>query len=444
LKVENCESVKWVLNDTLTSDEGSDFGYSVALSSDGKTIAVGAPLHNTTTVCEGACSISKLGEVGLVRLFHNTWDDNTKKQEWAQLGDDLKGFVLNGRFGHSVDMLNDDSYPTVVVGAPGGDNLKNGSVSIWEWDATKVHYCFNDNKFESESEYDRFGSAVAITGDVVVAGAYNATINNLIGAGYLKTLSYESNQWKETVDKLNGTEAGENFGSSLSIAFNKSNSVLRMAAGSPGYTDGSISKAGLASIYEFKNNEWSFMDEIVGTTTDDQYGNSLGLSGDAGLVLFGSVTGTDIYSWVYDEWRFLQDKISGSVKELAISDDGSLFAAFDGSGNVLTYVNQLPEDLQNACIPCVAVVDENDGSLGTTITQVTKQWEEFRQAYPNRKFCLLRPVPTEDSLFVPFEKATDALTIYHEVLRDDGDINKVSDWYDLCKFQKLFAFIFFQ
>jgi hypothetical protein len=45
-------------------------------------------------------------------------------------------------------------------------------------------------------------------------------------------------------------------------------------------------------------------------------------------------------------------------------------------------------------------------------------------------------------LFVPFEKATDALTIYHEVLRDDGDINKVSDWYDLCKFQKMFAFFF--
>ena len=126
MKVENCNDAKWVLNATLSSDEG-DFGYSVALSFDGKTIAVGAPRYKTTTVCDGACSNSDYGEVGLVRLFRSTWDADQKKQEWKQLGD-LKGFDLNGRFGDSLAISNDDTYepyyPTIVVGAPGGKYKK--------------------------------------------------------------------------------------------------------------------------------------------------------------------------------------------------------------------------------------------------------------------------------------------------------------------------------
>ena len=168
----------------------------------------------------------------------------------------------------------------------------------------------------------------------------------------MKTYSYESNnQWKETIDKLTGTEIGEQFGSSLSIAFNKSNGLLRMAVGSPGYNDGTINKAGLATVYELNTgNEWSFMDEIAGTTNDDKYGGSLKLSGDAGLILLGSATDAELYSWAYDEWRFLQDSIPGVVEEVALSDNGSLLATSDGKGNVNTYVYQLPDDLQNPCI----------------------------------------------------------------------------------------------
>jgi hypothetical protein len=83
------------------------FGHSIALSSDAKTILIGAP------------NIMNDQGIGYVQVFKN------KEGEWVQEGEDILGVAEGGNdnFGYSVDISNDGS--TIVVGAPRNLALKN-------------------------------------------------------------------------------------------------------------------------------------------------------------------------------------------------------------------------------------------------------------------------------------------------------------------------------
>eukprot|EP00977_Amphora_coffeiformis_P002513 scaffold470_cov194-Amphora_coffeaeformis.AAC.6 len=82
--------------------KGNMFGHSVALSRDGKTLAVGAPNDSTNAVGAGLVSVYRF--------------DGT---DWRKLGGDLLGQAATSNFGWSVDVSPDGNY--VVVGAPGSD-----------------------------------------------------------------------------------------------------------------------------------------------------------------------------------------------------------------------------------------------------------------------------------------------------------------------------------
>ncbi|MDB4250932.1 FG-GAP repeat protein, partial [Flavobacteriales bacterium] len=94
---------------------GDYSGYSVSLSSDGSTVAIGAPYN------DGNGSNS-----GHVRIYENT------SGSWLQIGQDIDGEAADDYSGYSVSFSSDGS--TAAIGAPGNneqsevkDNLhKNG------------------------------------------------------------------------------------------------------------------------------------------------------------------------------------------------------------------------------------------------------------------------------------------------------------------------------
>ncbi|NJN30804.1 MAG: hypothetical protein HC824_10575 [Synechococcales cyanobacterium RM1_1_8] len=104
----------------LDGEAPGDFsGFSVLLSGDGKTLAVGAPRN------DGNGSNS-----GQVRLYR--YDDNNGS--WSQLGSDLDGEASGDFSGWSVSLSGDGN--TLAVGAPynDGNGVDSGQVRLYRYD----------------------------------------------------------------------------------------------------------------------------------------------------------------------------------------------------------------------------------------------------------------------------------------------------------------------
>jgi hypothetical protein len=97
---------------------GDNSGSSVSLSSDGKTVAIGARYN------DGNGSAS-----GHVRIFQWTESAST----WTQVGADIDGEATRDESGWSVSMSSDGK--TVAIGAPynDGNGSASGHVRIFQW-----------------------------------------------------------------------------------------------------------------------------------------------------------------------------------------------------------------------------------------------------------------------------------------------------------------------
>lgn len=95
--------------------------------------------------------------------------------------------------------------------------------------------------------------------------------------------------------------------------------------------------------------------------------------------------------------------------------------------------------LLDSIVPCIAVIDESDNFPDS---HFDTQWATFRTDYPDRPFCLLRPLDplsAQPRLYVPPAFLNDTRTIYANVSRDNEGVNSFvqpvpSDWFSLCGF----------
>ena len=92
-------------------DEQEHFGYSLSLSVNGRTVAVGAPRAGREST-------------GAVRVYHLRTDVSNDHPDmvWDQVGQDMYGQTEDDEFGSSVDLTGDGG--TVLVGSPHGHGDK--------------------------------------------------------------------------------------------------------------------------------------------------------------------------------------------------------------------------------------------------------------------------------------------------------------------------------
>ncbi len=110
------------LGGDISSENNSDnFGESVSLSADGKTVAIGAPFNSETNP-----------SAGHVRIFK--YNENTSI--WEQVANDIDGVATEDRSGSSVSLSNDGSI--VLVGAPynDGGGTNSGHARVFELSTT--------------------------------------------------------------------------------------------------------------------------------------------------------------------------------------------------------------------------------------------------------------------------------------------------------------------
>ena len=121
------------------------------------------------------------------------------------------------------------------------------------------------------SNYDFFGSSVAVSGTTAIVGAYNRNVSGQAaqGAAYVFTLS--GGTWSQT-GELTASDgaAADNFGSSVAV------SGGTVVVGAPSHTVGGHAAQGAAYVFTLSGGTWSQTGEL--TASDGAAGDELGFS----------------------------------------------------------------------------------------------------------------------------------------------------------------------
>lgn len=290
--------------------DGDYFGNDIALSSDGLTLAVGAPFND-----------SSRGQV-----FVYTWDGTA----WVAKGATLTGSASNVDFGYALSLSDDGN--TLAVGSP-KKSLATGEVSVVTWDASASPPAWRTPVvIAAEDPGENFGRALELNADgtVVVVGARD---NDDGGAnsGETRVFALSGGSWTQRGADIPGAATGDRSGHAVAISADGT----IIASGAPEHD----SSAGHVRAFQWSGTAWTPEGaDIDGDAAGDEYGYSVDLSSDGLTLIAGSPERTAalgairLLSFVDNSWGELLSLPGQSAAEkfgtsVALSGDGSTFIA---------------------------------------------------------------------------------------------------------------------
>ena len=257
----------------LTAADAADFdqfGRSVAVSGD--TVVVGAPVNDL-----GGSDLNDAGSAYVFVRSGSTWSQQAKLTAAdADAADE---------FGSSVAVSGDTAVVGATTDGHGTPNLNDAgsayvfvrSGSTWSQQAKLTAADAGDG--------DRFGSSLAVLGDIAMVGAPSDDHGSpeLANAGSVHVFTRTGTAWAPQA-KLTAADAAQadQFGASVAM----SGDTAVVGASSDDHGNPTISNAGSAYVFVRSGDTWS--EEAKLTAADagasDQFGASAAVSGDTALV----------------------------------------------------------------------------------------------------------------------------------------------------------------
>tara|TARA_X000000368_G_scaffold377382_1_gene331011 strand:- start:199 stop:882 length:684 start_codon:yes stop_codon:yes gene_type:complete len=197
----------------------------VALSGDGRVVAIGAPLSHTDW------SSDPLYDAGSARVY--AWDDTLN--EWVRRGNAFQHDVAYAHFGSSVALSADGNV--LAIGAPGYSPFATdtrGRVGVFGWEGGA--WAAMGDAFIGPLNDSHIGESVALNarGDVIVIGAHGLhPYDNKNRAGHIDARVHAWDEVAETWGEVGGgIDGGENGLDNLfsSVALNGDGTRMAMGA----------------------------------------------------------------------------------------------------------------------------------------------------------------------------------------------------------------------
>ena len=259
---------------SITASDGAAqdyFGYSLAVSSNGNTVAVG-------TWGKGAGSNAHQG-----KAYVYTWNGSG----WSETGITSSDGAEEDCFGSSVALSSDGK--ALAVGAfqkcIGGNPTPQGKAYIYAWDG----YVWVESGIAASDGMpgDGFGLPVALSSDgkTLAVGATGKDFDTTEGYGKVYVYSWNGSSWAETGIMASDGAGFDWFGSSLALSAD--GRVL--AVGAPGKYVGLVPAMGTEYVFTLEGGAWtgasiSPSDGML----QDYFGSSTAVSSDGKTLVVGS------------------------------------------------------------------------------------------------------------------------------------------------------------
>jgi len=255
------------IGNDITGDLPSDLaGRSVALSADGKRVAVGAPYNNGTGTDQGQ-----------VRIFEENGGT------WKQLGSDILGEGNSDRSGWSVALSANGKRVAVGALLNDGGSFNTGHVRIYEETGGVWKQLGSD--IDGENSGDRSGFSVALSDDgrrVAIGAIYNSS--NGYNAGQVRVFEENNAIWTRVGTDIDGEADSDESGRSVSLSADGK----RVAIGAI-FNDGSGLSSGNVRVFDEINGSWVKVGtDIDGEAASDESGWSVSLSSSGKRIAIGA------------------------------------------------------------------------------------------------------------------------------------------------------------
>lgn len=272
--VLSTESGGWSRQTTLEPEAETDDGdFGAAVSIDGDTAVVGAPLSGVPAGPHG-------GSATVFERSDGGWREATSLRRDVTAGVD--------RFGASVSVNAD----TAIVGAPTDTTergFRTGSASV---------FSRSDESWSREQTLippegiDHFGRAVALNGDVAVVGA-RQTESAPLDSGVAFVYERSGGRWSlQAKLGAGGSDNDDGFGTDLAIERD------RILVGAPTATTAAGANAGKANVFVRSAGTWTQEGRLLDENgmTNDQFGSAVALSNGTALVGGKSIDGPVVFT----------------------------------------------------------------------------------------------------------------------------------------------------
>ncbi|NVB39305.1 DUF4215 domain-containing protein [Pseudenhygromyxa sp. WMMC2535] len=292
------------------------FGWSLALSGDGNTLAVGAWEDSNATGIGGNQADNSASGSGAVYVFvrnGGAWSQeayvkasNTGAQD--QFGDSL---ALSGD-GNTLAVGADEDSNATGIGGNQADNSASDSGAVYVFVRNGGAWSQEAYvKASNTSAEDWFGVRVALSGDgnTLAVGASgedsnatgiggNQANNSRSGSGAVYVFVRNGGAWsQEAYVKASNTGAGDQFGDSVALSGDGNTLAVgahweNSNATGIGGNQANNSNSGSGAVYVFVRNGGAWSQEAYvkasNTGDDDYFGDSVALSGDGNTLAVGA------------------------------------------------------------------------------------------------------------------------------------------------------------
>jgi HJR/Mrr/RecB family endonuclease len=297
---------------------GDEFGFSVALSADGATMAVGAPFENSSSKGVNGNQTNDLapgsGAVYVFTRSGTTWSQQAYvKASNTEASDDFGSDVALSGDGATL-VVGADREASAATGADGNqaDNSAPGSGAAYAFSRSGTTWSQQAYiKASNTGSGDQFGRHLVLSSDgsTLAVGAFgessaatgingNQADDSASGSGAAYVFTRSGAAWsQQAYIKASNTGASDRFGSSLALSSDGSLLAVGAALESSAATgingnQASNAASGAGAAYRFTRSgaTWSQVAYVKAsnTETNDDFGFGLALTGDGSILAVGA------------------------------------------------------------------------------------------------------------------------------------------------------------
>ncbi|MDP5027156.1 MAG: T9SS type A sorting domain-containing protein [Flavobacterium sp.] len=328
-RVYEWNGTNWIQrgDDLIGTNQGEVFGEAVSISSDGNTIAIGAPGFLNPSY------LGPTGPTGYTRIFE--WNGTS----WIQKGNDINGEAPNDVAGSSISLTANGNR--IAIGASsnnGANGSSSGHCRIYEWNGSTWNQLGSD--IDGEAANDFSGSvSINATGTIVAIGASGNDAGGT-NTGQVRVYEWNGSSWIQKGTDIDSDNTNASFGYTISL----DTSGNTFIAGGYSFVNGAL---GFVKVFSWDGTDWIQKGEtILGSNGSDFLGTAVDISQDGSIIAASSLTLVNgyvrVFKFIGSSWVQQGADILGEAngdqfgRSLSLSANGSILAAGtqfnDGNG----------------------------------------------------------------------------------------------------------------